>query len=76
MKHTSLSVLENLVYDFKDAMFEKLKRTHAEGRRGWDSDDWTEEDIEENIKSQLLCDPVDPIDIANYAMFLWNRRVK
>lgn len=56
---------------FAIAMFDKLDAKLKGGRDGWDSENWTPEEILEALKEHV--DKGDPIDIANFAMFLWNR---
>lgn len=65
-------LLDALVDKFAAAMKSKLRRAATEkGRGGWDDPAWS---IDE-IKAALLAhvDKGDPVDVANFAAFWWNR---
>ena len=59
------------VDSFAEAMKAKLLKKMNAGRSGWDDPSWTPAQIR-----QALIDHVqkcDPVDVANYALFLWTR---
>jgi len=59
------------VDNFSVEMKEKLIKKYNEGRTGWDDKNWPIEEIKE-----LLIDHVkkgDFVDVANFAMFAWNK---
>ena len=60
--------LDALVDDFAEAMKKRLRKKFVEGKEGWDNPNWPIEDIRKQL---FACR--DPIDIANFAAFLWNR---
>lgn len=57
------------VNEFAEAMKAKLKRARETGMDGWQSCDIAQ--LQEGIVRQL--DGGDPLDVANYCMFLWHR---
>lgn len=75
---------------FSSAMRDRLIEKRAAGRYGWhDPDVVSEQTLEDMLANQFVaCDPMDEpaevglrdasdetlVDIANYAMMLWNRR--
>ena len=64
---------ENGIGRFSYMMLQKLEAKRAEGRRGWNRP--AECSIEHLCV--LLADAVrkaDPVDIANFAMMIWNRQ--
>lgn len=63
--------LEMLVDAFAEAMKAKLRKKILEGYKGWDDPKWTREKIVEALKAHL--EKGDPVDIANFAAFIWNR---
>lgn len=69
------AVLLRLVDEFADAMknrlLEKMKDNHD---WAWASDTWQEDEIRACIQHCL--DNTDLIDLANYALFFWNRSTK
>lgn len=67
-----LAALDKLVNAFAKEMKKKLKRKALEGYYGWDSPDWTPEQVMESLRAHL--DKGDPVDIANFAAFLWNKQ--
>lgn len=79
MKYTSSYISEpneeaSLKYAagcFAEEMKLKLIAKLKEGRSGWDSEEWEIADIKKALKEHV--EKGDPIDIANFAMFLWNR---
>lgn len=66
-----LKALDTLVDLFSLEMKRKLRRKMGEGKSGWDDPDWQEKDI----IAQLIIhvDKGDMVDVANFAMFKWNR---
>jgi hypothetical protein len=67
-----LDALDELVNKFADEMKRKLLAKYNEGRSGWDDERWTPGEI----RSALLEHAVkgDPVDVANFCAFLWNRQ--
>ena len=65
------SALYDLVEDFADEVREKLTQTLRQGRSGWDDPSWTEDDIRAALAEAVA--KGDPVDVAAYAAFLWNR---
>ncbi len=63
--------LEGITEGFRNAMLSKLRRKAVEGKSGWDDPDWTKEQILEALKEHV--EKGDMVDVANFAMFLWNR---
>ena len=81
MKHTTegyipASVFEEALYglvdDFAEQMKLRLSKKLEDGKAGWDDDEWPVEDIARQMVEQA--EEGDPIDTANFAAFLWNRR--
>ena len=80
-----MRALDALVDDFAQAMKEKLYKKHLEGRSGWDDPAWETYKIRDALidhagvrittRGTTLLDPdaQDPVDIANFAAFWWNR---
>jgi hypothetical protein len=64
--------LDALVAAFASDIVRKLTRKALEGKSGWDDPDWTTEQIEQALRDHV--DKGDPVDVANFAMFLWNRQ--
>ena len=63
-----LRALTKAVDDFCLKMKDKLIYKHLQGRRGWDDPQWSRADILQALKEHI--DKGDPVDIANFAMFL------
>lgn len=61
--------LEDLVARFSKALLAKLKLARANGRSGWEFDDW-----EEHCQAGLLRHLAkgDPRDVAAYCAFMWH----
>lgn len=75
--YDEVEALEFLVDCFAISMKEKLIKKQSEGWGGWLSDEFTEEEIVIRIEAQFEQRPIpeiDPVDIANLAAFLWNKR--
>lgn len=60
---------------FQHAMQEKMREAAARGRYGWHRPETcTEQELISLLREQFVNRPVpDYVDIANYAMMLWNR---
>jgi hypothetical protein len=69
--YAETEALSALVDDFAKAMKEKLRKRWSEGRTGWDDPNWTVEDMKKQLIEHV--DKGDPVDIANFAAFIWNR---
>lgn len=77
--------LDALVDDFADAMKAKLRKKFLEGKEGWDDPEWPlhviQADLIEHAGVEMHTTGVtlkghevlDPVDIANFAAFWWNR---
>lgn len=67
-----LEALDALVDAFALAMKRKLRRAALDkGRSGWDDPSWSFDAMRSSLFSHLC--KGDPIDVANFAAFLWNR---
>ncbi len=65
--------LDKLVDQFADAMKTKLtEKAVYDGKTGWDDPAWTPEQITQAMRDHI--DKGDPVDVANFAAFLWNRQ--
>ena len=69
-----IEALEACVKHFESSMRNKLNFEYVQGKSGWDDPDWTIEQIKERIREQL--DKGNFINIANFAMFAWNKEPK
>lgn len=65
-----IAALEACVDDFADKMKKKLREKYMEGKTGWDDPDWSHEDRIAALEEHL--EKGDMIDVANFAMFVWN----
>lgn len=63
--------LTSLVERFSEEMKFKLGQKLNQGRSGWDKEEWSKSDILKALREHL--DKGNMVDVANYAMFLWNR---
>lgn len=66
--------IDDMVRAFSEEVRLKLQEKRNLGRRGWDHESWTPEQIK-----QALFDHVekgDMRDVAAFAMFLWNREAQ
>ena len=64
--------LEDLVEQFSAALLKKLKyKRDVEGRNGWNSDDWSTDDMWESMDYHI--EKGDPVDVAAYAAFIYER---
>ena len=66
--------LDACVDAFSEDMKRKLVKKFLEGKSGWDDPGWTKEQIMKSLKEHIDKDNEDMIDVANFAMFLWNRQ--
>ena len=69
-----LHALDALLTAFTAEMRKKLIRKFTEGRTGWDDPEWTEDQIMQALREHVEKENGDMVDVANFAMFLWNRR--
>jgi hypothetical protein len=56
---------------FATAMKAKLAKAREKGRNGWQSPEWTAPEISLDLLRHV--EKGDPIDVANYCMFLFER---
>jgi hypothetical protein len=68
---TETKALCECVDAFAEAMKAKLTAKISEKIGGWDNPNWTKEDIIAQLKTHI--DKGDMIDVANFAMFAWNK---
>lgn len=61
--------LYRCVDDFAADMKRKLHDKYIAGKSGWDDPAWTIDDVLGQLKVHI--DKGDPVDVANYAMFVW-----
>lgn len=66
-----LDPLDDLVSRFAKALLAKLKLPRANGRSGWERDDW-EAACQRGLNEHLA--KGDPLDVAAYSAFLWHHR--
>jgi hypothetical protein len=64
--------IDALVDDFAKHMKSKLRMKAMEGKSGWDDPEWTRDQIKRAMIEHV--DKGDPVDVANFAAFLWNRQ--
>jgi len=70
--------LSALVDSFAEEMKRELFKQHARGKRGWDTDAYSEVEFKERATSSLYNEPApttDYIKVANYLALAWNKRV-
>lgn len=65
--------LDACVDDFANQMKKKLKRKFMEGKSGWDDPRWPSEEVVYQLREHI--DKGDMVDVANFAMFAWNKSV-
>ena len=82
MKHTTeqhkvscgfgagIRALESMVDAFCEEMKKKLIRKFPE-KLGWDNPEWRTDDIKKQLIAHV--EKGDPIDVANFAAFWWNK---
>lgn len=58
--------LEEAVNKYRDALLKRLRVREAEGRTGWQNDDWEDDCIDKMIDSAV---EGDPLDTGGYAVF-------
>ena len=60
-----------LVDEFSAEMKRKLiEKVDRDGYAGWDSEEWSVDEIERCLLEHV--DKGDPVDVANFAAFMWN----
>lgn len=78
MKYNSKSyphetdALDDLIDDFISQMKMRLAEKTIEGFHGWDDPIWRTDQIKSRLKTSL--EKSNMVDVANLAMFLWNRQ--
>lgn len=72
--HSELDAINACVDDFATEMKEKLKAKYFNGYHGWDDEEWTPEMIRTALIDHLYKPNGDMVDVANFAMFMWNRK--
>lgn len=72
---TEQELLDNTSVDrFAERMKEKLQRSRDKGRGGWETDECTESLLSRMLKEHI--EKGDPVDVANFCMFLWSKGFK
>lgn len=75
-KHNSwaeIKALYSLVDAFADVMKYKLLLAAVDKMKsGWNDPRWSEDEIVNALREHV--DKGDPVDVANFAAFLWNRK--
>lgn len=66
-----IQAMEAMVDGLTVQMKSKLKRKYLEGRSGWDDPSWTVDEIKAALVAHV--EKGDPVDIANFAAFWWNK---
>lgn len=61
--------LEEAVDNFTEEMKKKLRSKSHAGKHGWADPNWKKKDIIQQLRKHIT--KGDPVDIANYALFLW-----
>lgn len=73
----TLESLEMMVDAFAQEMKEKLRKKWMERQDGWDEPKkLSDGKLIELLMQQVGRADMDPIDVANFAAFIWNRRGK
>jgi len=57
--------------DFAVAIERRLRQKSRDGMVGWDDPEWAIQEIKERLAASLLRG--NPVDVANFAMFWWNK---
>lgn len=71
----TITSMEMMVDAFAEEMKEKLRKKWWERWDGWDEPEKLSGDkLVELLKQQANRADMDPIDVANFAAFVWNRR--
>lgn len=68
MRKAESQVLRAATEEFQKRMADRLIQQQYKGRRGWDDPEWEHEHILERLYDML--EKGNPIDIANFCMFL------
>lgn len=73
--NADLYSLEDCTETFSQSMMHRLRKIFFEGESGWDDPDWSIDEIKMRIEKKLNEAKTDDdfIDIANLAMFAWNK---
>jgi len=66
--------LRKTVLMFAGVMINKLTKKVNEGYEGWHNDGWFIDHIIADIKKEVNKPTIDPVDLANYSMFLWTKQ--
>ena len=71
---TEIETLEKCVDAFAEEMKKKLRTKYIrDGFSGWDSEEWQKESVLDRLKEHVVTG--DMIDVANFAMFAWNKEI-
>lgn len=80
-----MKALDALVDDFAGAMKKKLRKKFVEGKQGWDDPEWSLGSMRQQLVEHAgvsfdwettrvqAPESIDPVDVANFAAFMWNR---
>lgn len=69
-----VEVLEKCYRSFRNTAWDRLMEKHKAGHYGWDDPDWDEAEIRSRLEKAFKEQKW--LDVANFAMFLWNREDK
>jgi len=58
--------------EFTKEMKSRMEEKSDEGKSGWDNPDWCDDDMQSALLEAFT--KCNMIDVANYAMFIWNRQ--
>lgn len=72
-RHAEERALDALINNFTKELKLKLIEKRNEGKSGWDDPEWSEENIRHQLIEHIA--KGDMLDVAAFAMFLWNRKV-
>jgi hypothetical protein len=64
--------IDNLIDRFCTEIKQKLHRKILQGKSGWDDPDWPIENLQEKLINHYI--KGDPIDIAAFCAFWWNKQ--
>lgn len=73
-KLTEQEALSDCAEDFMNSVRYRVLEKFEAGYSGWSNPIFPTNDIKLFIKNELQKEELDPIDIAAFAMFLWNRQ--
>ena len=71
-QHSRSPVAPTLLTEFSTKMRRRLFEKWMEGKEGWDDAGWEVEDI--IIQLRVSLNKGNMIDVANFAMFAWNKQ--